>query len=65
MAAQLDSLGNPVVTPDGIRCGSCRQRHPDTGTVRECHRQADLEWSQALEEMDIERRIERYYEEGF
>jgi uncharacterized OB-fold protein len=65
MAPQLNSLGYPVVTPDGIRCGSCRLRHPDTDTVRECHRQADLEWAQVLEETEVERRTARYYEEGF
>lgn len=63
--AQLDSLGYPAVTQDGIRCGNCKQRHPDVATVAECCRQAAVQEAQARAEIEAERRTERWYEERY
>jgi hypothetical protein len=64
--AMLDDFGYPIILETGgIRCGQCKRRHVNVDTIRECYYIAREEEAEMLFEIEQERRIERFYEEGF
>lgn len=47
-----------------MRCGNCKGDHEKVSEVRDCYAQSDHDEQQAKAEFEMERRAERFWEEG-
>jgi hypothetical protein len=69
MSARYNDNGDALITETGIRCGNggrfFRHYHPNSDTVRACYQRSQADYDQQTAELDVERRTERFYEEGF
>ena len=67
--AQIDEDGQAVITETGIRCGNggswFRHYHANAATVKACYQISRDEYDQQTAEIEAEKRVERFYEEGF